>query len=97
LKKCYVYKEILKILKGEKINSIKEKKTKFWKIAIPINIILFLILFDAVLAPFLESRMIAESYYCYAILRSICHQLPTMFWNFFRSAFNRDIFRQERD
>lgn len=32
---------------------------------------------DAILAPFLESRMIAESYYFYASLRYICHQMPT--------------------
>jgi uncharacterized membrane protein len=50
---------------------------KLWKIAIPLYVILFLILIDSILAPFLESKMLGESYYFYAILRNFCHQLPT--------------------
>lgn len=67
---------------GKEINSFK-KEIKLWKIAIPIHVILILILIDSILAPFLESRMVSESYYFYSILRNICHQLPSRcFWIF---------------
>ncbi len=55
----------------------EEKKTKFFTYTIPIYIILVIIALDAILAPFLESRMIAASYYFYVWLRYICHQIPT--------------------
>ena len=70
-------------LSNSKIDDLQRRKTKFWKIAFPIYIILFLILIDSVLAPFLESRMAGESYYFYSILRNLCHQLPSRcFWIF---------------
>jgi len=50
---------------------------KHWKIFLPVYVILFLILLDSVLAPFLESKMIPASYYFYSILRNFCHQLPS--------------------
>jgi uncharacterized membrane protein len=52
-------------------------KRSLWKFALPVYVILFLILLDSILAPFLESRMISESYYFYSILRNFCHQLPS--------------------
>jgi len=54
-----------------------KNEIKYWKIFLPVNVILFLILLDSVLAPFLESKMISESYYFYSILRNFCHQLPS--------------------
>jgi len=60
-----------------KRNNLLSGEIKFWKAALPIYIILFLLLIDSILAPFLESRMIADSYYFYEILRNICHQLPS--------------------
>lgn len=51
--------------------------------AIPVYLLLFFILTDAFLAPYLESRMLPESRLCYAALQHICHQAPTRcFWVF---------------
>jgi uncharacterized membrane protein len=48
-----------------------------WKLALPLNILLFIILLINFLAPLLESKMVAESYHFYSFLRNLCHQLPS--------------------
>jgi len=44
---------------------------------VPIYVLLFLILLDAFIAPFLESRRLAISQVFYGALKPVCHQWPT--------------------
>lgn len=56
----------------------KNKKThKLLLYAVPIYVLLLLILLDAFIAPFLESRRFAVSEVFYAALKPVCHQWPT--------------------
>ena len=58
-------------------------KHKFFIYSIPIYILLLLILLDAFIAPYLESRRLAISEDFYTILKPLCHQWPTRcFWVF---------------
>ncbi len=46
-------------------------------------ILLFLLVFLSILAPYLEYRRIASSQYIYWVFHHICHQMPThSFWTF---------------
>jgi uncharacterized membrane protein len=53
------------------------KKRSIIFFSVPIYLLLLLILLDAFVAPFLESRRLAISADFYAALRPVCHQWPT--------------------
>lgn len=70
-------------MKSSGSTSPQISKIPYFKYTIPVYSILFLMLLDAFLAPFLESRLIAESKYFYGALKIVCHQMPTRcFWVF---------------
>lgn len=58
-------------------NGQARRKHNYLIYSIPIYLLLLLVLLDAFVAPFLESRRLAISADFYAALRPICHQWPT--------------------
>jgi uncharacterized membrane protein len=64
--------------RGDSIKITKRlNNRKFFLQLSPVYILLLLILLDAFIAPFLESRRLAISEVFYGILKPVCHQWPT--------------------